>query len=113
MMRAKAAIEEVGKDRENIVITEIPYQVNKSKLIERIAELVQNKKIDGIGDVRDESSREGMRIAVEIKRGEESQLILNNLLKHKQMQESVRIILLPIVGGHPRALRIIPLLKLT
>jgi len=111
-MRAKAAIEEVGKDRENIVITEIPYQVNKSKLIERIAELVQNKKIDGIADVRDESSREGMRIVVEIKRGEESQLILNNLFKHTQMQESFGMILLAIVGGQPRELGLIPLIKL-
>jgi DNA gyrase subunit A len=112
MMRAKAAIEEVGKDRENIVITEIPYQVNKSKLIERIAELVQSKKIDGIADVRDESSREGMRIVVEIKRGEESQLILNNLFKHTQMQESFGMILLAIVGGQPRELGLIPLIKL-
>jgi DNA gyrase subunit A len=112
MMRAKAAIEEVGKDRENIVITEIPYQVNKSKLIERIAELVQNKKIDGIADVRDESSREGMRVVVEIKRGEESQLILNNLFKHTQMQESFGMILLAIVGGQPRELGLIPLIKL-
>jgi DNA gyrase subunit A len=112
MMRAKAAIEEVGKDRENIVITEIPYQVNKSKLIERIAELVQSKKIEGIADVRDESSREGMRIVVEIKRGEESQLILNNLFKHTQMQESFGMILLAIVGGQPRELGLIPLIKL-
>lgn len=112
MMRAKAAIEEVGKDRENIVITEIPYQVNKARLIERIAELVQTKKIDGIADVRDESSREGMRIVVEVKRGEESQLILNNLFKHTQMQESFGMILLAIVGGQPRELGLIPLIKL-
>jgi DNA gyrase subunit A len=111
-MRAKAAIEEVGKDRENIVITEIPYQVNKAKLIERIAELVQSKKLDGVADVRDESSREGMRIVVEIKRGEESQLILNNLFKHTQMQESFGMILLAIVGGQPRELGLIPLIKL-
>ncbi|MBI3484232.1 MAG: DNA gyrase subunit A, partial [Acidobacteria bacterium] len=101
-MRAKAAIEEVGKDRENIVITEIPYQVNKARLIERIAELVQNKKLDGIGDIRDESDREGMRIVIEIKRGEEPKIILNNLFKHTQMQESFGMILLAIVGGQPR-----------
>src|SRR5215472_7012921 len=112
VMRAKAAVEEVGKDRENIVITEIPYQVNKAKLIERIADLVQNKKIEGIADVRDESSREGMRIVVELKRGEESQLILNNLFKHTQMQESFGMILLAIVGGQPRELGLIPLIKL-
>ena len=112
MMRAKAAIEQSGKDRENIVVTEIPYQVNKSKLIERIAELVQTKKIEGIADVRDESSREGMRIVVEVKRGEESQLILNNLFKHTQMQESFGMILLAIVGGQPRELGLVQLLKL-
>ena len=111
-MRAKAAIEEVGKDRENIVVTEIPYQVNKKTLIERIAELAQTKKIDGISDVRDESSREGMRIVIELKRGEESQLILNNLFKHTQMQESFGMILLAIVGGQPRELGLIPLIKL-
>jgi DNA gyrase subunit A len=111
-MRAKAAIEEVGKDRENIVITEIPYQVNKARLIERIAELVQTKKIEGIADVRDESSREGMRIVIEIKRGEESQLILNNLFKHTQMQESFGMILLSIVAGQPRELGLIPMIKL-
>jgi DNA gyrase subunit A len=112
IMRAKAAIEESGKDRESIVITEIPYQVNKSRLIERIADLVQNKKIEGISDVRDESSREGMRIVIELKRGEESQLILNNLFKQTQMQESFGMILLAIVGGQPRELGLIPLIKL-
>src|ERR1700741_5277380 len=111
-MRAKAAVEEGGKERENIVVTEIPYQVNKSRLIERIADLVQNKKIEGISDVRDESSREGMRIVVELKRGEESQLILNNLFKYTQMQESFGMILLSIVAGQPRELGLIPMIKL-
>src|SRR5215468_7754424 len=111
-MRAKAAIEEVGKDRENIVITEIPYQVNKARLIKRIAELAQNKKIDSIADVRDESDREGMRIVVELKRGEESQLILNNLYKHTQMQESFGMILLAIVGGQPREMGLLEFIRL-
>src|SRR6202022_457260 len=111
-MRAKAAIEDAGKDRENIVITEIPYQVNKARLIEKIADLVQNKKLEGISDVRDESSREGMRIVIELKRGEESQLILNNLFKFTQMQESFGMILLAIVAGQPRELGLIPLIKL-
>jgi len=111
-MRAKAAIEQVGKDRENIVVTEIPYQVNKARLIERIAELAQTKKIEGIADVRDESDREGMRIVVEVKRGEESQLVLNHLFKHTQMQESFGMILLAIVGGQPRELGLVALLKL-
>ena len=112
IMRAKAAIEETSKDRESIVITEIPYQVNKARMIERIAELVQNKKLEGISDVRDESSREGMRIVVELKRGEESQLILNSLFKHTQMQESFGMILLSIVAGQPRELGLIPMIKL-
>src|SRR6202051_3256296 len=111
-MRAKAAIESVGKDRENIVITEIPYQVNKSRLIERIAELVQTKKIEGISDVRDESDREGMRVVIEIKRGEEPKIILNHLYKLTQMQESFGMILLSIVGGQPRELGLVPMLKL-
>src|SRR5499433_3660745 len=111
-MRAKAAIEEAGKDRENIVITEIPYQVNKAKLIERVAELVANKKIEGIADVRDESDRDGMRIVIELKRGEESQLILNNLFKHTQMQESFGMILLAIVGGQPREMGLIEIIRL-
>src|SRR5499433_3624840 len=111
-MRAKAAIEEIGKDRENIVITEIPYQVNKARLIERIADLVQNKKIEGISDVRDESDRDGMRIVIELKRGEESQLILNNLFKHTQMQESFGMILLAIAGGQPKEMGLLELIRL-
>ncbi len=110
-MRAKAAIETVSKDRENIVITEIPYQVNKSRLIERIAELVQTKKIEGISDVRDESDREGMRVVIEIKRGEEPKIILNHLYKLTQMQESFGMILLSIVNGQPRELGLVPMLK--
>jgi DNA gyrase subunit A len=112
IMRAKAAVEQSGKDRESIVITEIPFQVNKARLIERIAELVQTKKIEGISDVRDESDRDGMRIVIEIKRGEESQLILNHLFKHTQMQESFGVILLSIVKGQPRELPVIDMLRL-
>jgi DNA gyrase subunit A len=111
VMRAKASIEQTGKDRENIVITEIPYQVNKARLVERIAELVQNKKIDGISDVRDESDRDGMRVVVEIKRGEEAQLVLNHLYKLTQMQESFGMILLAITGGQPREMGLIELLR--
>ena len=111
-VRAKASIEQAGKERENIVITELPYQVNKSRLIEHIAELVQNKKIQGIGDIRDESDREGMRIVIEVKRDEEPQLILNHLYKHTQMQESFGMILLAIVAGQPRELGLIEMIKL-
>jgi DNA gyrase subunit A len=112
IMRAKASIEQVGKDRENIVITEIPYQVNKARLVERIAELVQNKKIEGISDVRDESDRDGMRVVVEVKRGEEAQLVLNHLYKLTQMQESFGMILLAITGGQPREMGLLELLRL-
>ena len=111
-VRAKAAIEQRSKDREDIVITELPYQVNKARLIEHIAELINNKKIDGIADVRDESDREGMRIVVELKRDEEPQIILNKLFKMTQMQESYGMILLAIVGGQPRELGLLDLLRL-
>jgi len=111
-VRAKAAIEQRGKDRQDIVVTELPYQVNKSRLIEHIAELIQNKKIEGIADIRDESDRDGMRIVIEIKRDEEPKLILNQLFKHTQMQESFGMILLAIVGGQPRELGLVDLLRL-
>ena len=111
LMRAKAAIEQKSKDREDIVVTEIPYQVNKKNLIQHIAELANNKKIDGIAEVRDESDREGMRIVVEIKRGEEPKLILNNLFKLTQMQESYGMILLAIVNGQPREMGLVELLR--
>ena len=110
--RAKAAIEQKSKDREDIVITEIPYQVNKARLIERIAELVQSKKLEGISEIRDESDRDGMRIVVEVKRGFEPKIILNNLFKHTQMQESFGMILLAIVAGQPREMGLVELLQL-
>jgi DNA gyrase subunit A len=103
-MRAKAAIERSAKEKVQIVITEIPYQVNKSKVVERIAELVQDKKIEGISDVRDESDRDGMRMVVELKRGEQPEVILNNLYKHTQLQENFGMIMLAIVNGQPREL---------
>jgi DNA gyrase subunit A len=111
-VRAKAAIEQRSKDREDIVITELPYQVNKARLIAHIADLINNKRIDGIADVRDESDREGMRIVVELKRDEEPKLILNKLFKMTQMQESFGMILLAIVGGQPRELGLLDLLRL-
>src|SRR2546426_2224156 len=103
-MRAKAAIERPTKEKQQIVITEIPYQVNKAKVIERIAQLVQEKKIEGIADIRDESDRDGMRIVIEIKRGEQPEVILNNLYKHTQLQENFGMIMLAIVNGQPRTL---------
>jgi DNA gyrase subunit A len=111
-MRAKAAIERPTKDKQQIVITAIPYQVNKANTIKRIAELVQNKKIDGISDVRDESDREGMRIVIELRRGEQPEVILNNLYKHTQLQETFGMIMLAIVNGQPRTLPLIDALQL-
>src|SRR5690606_35566939 len=96
---------EVGKnDREKIIITELPYQVNKAKLIEKIAELVTDKAIEGISDIRDESSREGIRIVIDIKRGEQGSVILNRLYKQTQMQVSFGIIFLSIYNGQPKVM---------
>src|ERR1019366_2871635 len=111
MMRAKAAIEAFSKDREAIIITEIPYQVNKARLVERIAQLVNDKDIEDISDIRDESDRDGMRIVVELKRGAEPQIVLNQLFKHTQMQESFSMILLAVVNGQPREMGIIQTIK--
>jgi DNA gyrase subunit A len=111
-VRAKAAIEQRGKDRQDIVVSELPYQVNKARLIEHIAELIQNKKIEGIADIRDESDRDGMRIVIEVKRDEEPEIILNKLFKMTQMQESFGMILLAIVAGQPRELGLLDLLRL-
>jgi DNA gyrase subunit A len=102
VMRAKAAIENITKDKQAIIVTEIPYQVNKARLIERIADLVNNKNIEDISDIRDESDREGMRIVLELKRGAEPQIILNQLFKHTQMQESFSMIFLAVVNGQPK-----------
>src|ERR1700732_2205433 len=111
MMRAKAAIENSTKDRQAIIVTEIPYQVNKSVLIKRIAQLVNDKDIEDISDVRDESDRDGMRIVVELKRGVEPQIVLNQLFKHTQMQESFSMILLAVVNAQPREMGLIQALK--
>jgi DNA gyrase subunit A len=110
-VRAKAAIEQRGKDRQDIVVTELPYQVNKKNLIQHIAELINNKKIEGVSDIRDESDRDGMRIVIEVKRDEEPEIILNKLFKMTQMQESFGMILLAIVGGQPRELGLLQLLQ--
>lgn len=104
IIRAKAGIE-VGKgDRESIIITELPYQVNKANLIETIAHLVRDKKIEDISDVRDESDKDGLRVVIEVKRGGAANVILNNLFKHTQMQVTFGVILLALVDGIPRVL---------
>jgi len=107
MMRAKAAIEHVTKDKEAIIVTEIPYQVNKSRLIERIADLVNDKVIDEISDIRDESDRDGMRIVIELKRGCEPQIVLNQLFKHTSMQESFSMIFLAVVNNQPKEMGLV------
>jgi len=111
-MRAKAEIEHTKKgDRTQIVVTEIPYQVNKAKLLERIADLVRDKTIEGIADIRDESDRDGMRVVIELKRGEVGEVILNNLYKHTQLQQTFGIITLAIVAGRPRVLNLLEVLE--
>ncbi|HME32132.1 MAG TPA: DNA gyrase subunit A, partial [Terriglobales bacterium] len=111
MMRANAAIENITKERQAIIVTEIPYQVNKAKLVERIAQLVNDKDIEDISDIRDESDRDGMRIVVELKRAAEPQIVLNQLFKHTQMQESFSMILLAVVNGQPREMGLIQAIK--
>jgi DNA gyrase subunit A len=111
-LRARAIIERDRKDRESIVITELPYQVNKAKLIERIAELIQEKTIEGISDVRDESDREGMRVVIELRRDEMAEVILNQLYKHTHMQTSFGIILLAIHQNQPKLLSLKEMLHL-
>jgi DNA gyrase subunit A len=108
-MRARAEIETLkrGGERQQIVVTEIPYQVNKAKLQERIADLVRDKVIEGISDIRDESDRDGMRVVIELKRGEVGEVVLNNLYKHTQLQQTFGIIMLAIVGGRPRVLNLL------
>jgi DNA gyrase subunit A len=110
-MRAKAAIENISKDRQAIIVTEIPYQVNKARLVERIAQLVNDKEIEDISDVRDESDRDGMRIVIELKRGVEPQIVLNQLFKHTSMQEGFSMILLAVVNGQPREMGLIEAIK--
>jgi DNA gyrase subunit A len=104
MMRAKVGTENLTKEKQAIIVTEIPYQVNKSVLIQRIAELVNNKIIDEISDVRDESDRDGMRIVIELKRGAQPEIVLNQLYKHTEMQGSFSMIFLAVLNGQPREL---------
>jgi DNA gyrase subunit A len=112
LMRARSVLETSKKgEKQSIVVTEIPYQVNKAKLIERIADLVREKTIEGISDLRDESDREGMRIVIELRRGEVPEVVLNNLYKHTQLQLSFGIIMLAIVGGRPKVLTLLELIE--
>lgn len=107
----KVKIETDKKGRESIIVTEIPYQVNKSRLIEKIADLVRNKKINGISDLRDESDRDGIRIVIELKKGEESELVLNSLYKYTDLQNTFGIIMLALVNNAPRVLNLKEILE--
>src|SRR5436305_9290579 len=107
MMRAKARIEDMIQGRKAIIVTEIPFQGNKAKLVERIAQLVNDKIIDDISDVRDEAGRDGMRVVVELKRGAEEQIVLNQLYKHTQLQESFSMIFLAVVNGQPKEMGLV------
>ncbi|MPM07153.1 DNA gyrase subunit A [bioreactor metagenome] len=105
-VRARAYIEELPKGKQQIIVTEIPYQVNKARLVEKIADLVKDKKIEGISDLRDESNRNGMRIVIELKRDVNANIVLNNLYKHSQMEDTFSIIMLCLVNGQPRVLNL-------
>jgi DNA gyrase subunit A len=112
LMRAKSSVEESKKgDKQSIVITEIPYQINKARLIEKIADLAKEKVIEGISDLRDESDRDGMRIVIELKRGEMPDVVLNNLYKHTPLQTTFGIIMLAITGGRPKVLNILEVIE--
>lgn len=106
IVRAKAEIEEMSGNRQRIVVSEIPYQVNKAAMIEKIADLVKDKKIEGISDLRDESDRNGMRIVIELKRDTNANILLNQLYKHTQMQDTFSIIMIALVDGQPKVLNL-------
>ena len=110
-VRAKATIEASSGNRHRIIVTEIPYQVNKSRVIERIAQLVRDKKIEGISDIRDETDRKGMRIVIELKRDVNPQVVLNLLYKHTQLQDTFSIIMIALVDGQPRVLNLKEILE--
>ena len=105
-MRACCAIEEIRKDREAIVVTELPYQVNKARLQERIAELVRDKRIEGIADIRDESDRDGMRVVIELKRDASPDVVLNQLYRYSDLQTSFGVNMLALNGGKPEQMNL-------
>ncbi|WP_312845102.1 DNA gyrase subunit A, partial [Pectobacterium versatile] len=106
VVRAQSVIEEMANNKSRIVVDEIPYQVNKAKMIERIADLVKDKKIEGISDLRDESNREGIRVVIELKRDVNPNVVLNKLYKHTQMQDTFSIIMIALVDGQPKLLNL-------
>ncbi len=110
-MRARVATEDLKGGREALIVTELPYQVNKARLVADIAGLVNEKRVEGISDVRDESDRDGMRVVIELKRGEQPEVILNNLYKHTQLQLNFGVIMLSIVNGQPRELGLLDCIR--
>jgi DNA gyrase subunit A len=111
IVRSKTEIEETNKGKQQIIVTEIPYQVNKATLIEKIADLVKEKRLEGISAIRDESNRHGMRIVIELKRDANTQILLNRLFKHTQLQESYSMILIALVNGEPKMLNLRQILE--
>ena len=111
VMRGKASIEEMDSGKEKIIITELPYQVNKANLVEKIAELVRDKKLEGISDLRDESDKDGIRVVIECKRDAIGEVILNNLYKYTQLQDTFGVILLALVDGVPKVMTLIEMLQ--
>ena len=112
VLRARTHFESIGNDRQAIIVTELPYQVNKARLQERIAELVKEKKLEGISEIRDESDREGMRVVIELRRGENEEVALNNLFQQTGMQSSFGINLVALEDGQPRTMNLKELLEI-
>ncbi|MEG1753043.1 MAG: DNA gyrase subunit A, partial [Christensenella sp.] len=110
-VRARAEIEKHGEDRERIIVTELPYQVNKATLVEKIADLVHEKKLEGVSDLRDESDKAGMRVVIELKRNANANVVLNHLYKHTQMQDTFGVIMIALVDSEPRVLNLKQILE--
>ena len=110
-MRAVTDIETMPNGKSRIIVSELPYMVNKARLIEKIAELVRDKKIDGITDLSDQSSREGMRVVIELRRDANANVILNQLYKHTQLQDTFGVIMLALVGNEPKVMNLMEMLN--
>ena len=106
MMQAEARIEDMRGGREQIIVSELPFQVNKASLVEKIAQLVRDKRVEGISDVRDESDRHGLRVVVELRRDAQADIVLNNLYRHTALRSSFNVIMLALVDGQPQVLRL-------
>jgi DNA gyrase subunit A len=112
VVRGRTAFEDIAKDRQAIIVTELPYQVNKARCLEKIAELVKDKRVEGISELRDESDKDGLRMVIELKRGENSEVVLNNLFQHTQLQESFSINMVALDEGQPKTLGLKALLSI-